>query len=126
MHNLATRPDPESRSAHRVFPTTDKVTTGGDGIDLILSRESGLTRGAVLRLLWKEADPQRKFINELKETGKRPRKRRMRKKRAMITIPRQPKAIVEALVKQLSAEELAAVAQALGEVVHNQVGKRKS
>jgi hypothetical protein len=94
---------------------------GPDAKNLILSRETGLTRGGVLRLAKLKPDEQKKFIQALKESGKRPRKPRGKgRKPDRITLPAQPKALVQALLKQLDAKEIAEVSKALAEAIARQ------
>jgi hypothetical protein len=90
---------------------------GQDAKNLILTRDTGLTRGGVHRLAKLKPEEQKKFIQELKETGKRPRKGRRGKRRQTLTLPSQPKALVQALLKQLGAEEAAEVARGLTEAI---------
>jgi hypothetical protein len=85
--------------------------------NLILSRDAGLTRGGVLRLARLRPEEQKKFIQELKESGKRPRKSQKAKRRQTITLPKQPKALVQALLKQLGAEAATEVVRALAEAM---------
>jgi hypothetical protein len=96
---------------------------GPDARNLILSRETGLTRGGVLRLAKLKPDEQKKFIEELKTSGKRPRKPRRAKRRQMTTLPSQPKALVQALLKQLGAEEVAEVARGLALAIAGAAGQ---
>jgi hypothetical protein len=80
---------------------------GQDARDLILSRDTGLTRSAVLGLAECEPGEQRKFIEELRQRGKRPR--RPRGKGETITLPRPPQALALALLKRLASGEIAEV-----------------
>jgi hypothetical protein len=66
---------------------------GQDTRNLILAREAGLTRGGVLRLAKLKPEKQKKCLQELKESGRRPRKPRKGKRRQTITLPSQPKAL---------------------------------
>jgi hypothetical protein len=97
---------------------------GQDAKNLILARDTGLTRGGVLRLARLKPEDQKKFIQELKETGKRPRKPRKGKRRQTLTLPSQPKALVQALLKQLGAEEAAEVARGLAAAIEASVSKK--
>jgi hypothetical protein len=90
---------------------------GHEARNLVLSRETGLTRGGVLRLAKLKPEDQQKYVATMKETGKRPRKPRKGKRRQTLTLPSQPKALVQALLKQLGAEEVAEVARGLAEAV---------
>lgn len=107
------------RDAH-FAEAVDEITgnCGSDTKNLILSRDTGLTRGGVLRIAKLKPEDQKKFILELKETGKRPRKVRKGKRRQTLTLPSQPKALVQALIKQLAPEEAAEVARGLAEAIH--------
>jgi hypothetical protein len=97
---------------------------GQEAKNLILSRDTGLTRGGVHRLAKLKPEEQKKFIQELKETGKRPRKPRRGKRRQSLTLPSQPKALVQALLKQLGAEEAAEVARGLAAAIEASVSKK--
>jgi len=89
--------------------------------NLILAREAGLTRGSVLRLAKLKPEDQKKYLDTLKETGKRPRKPRKGSKRIeRITLPAQPKAFVQALLKQLDQKEIAEISQSLAEAIERQ------
>jgi hypothetical protein len=70
---------------------------GPDAKNLLLSREPGFTRGGVLRLGRLNPGEQQKFLEELKASGKGSRKpRRKGKGQTTITLPSQPKALVQA------------------------------
>jgi hypothetical protein len=109
------------RDAH-FAEVVDKITNncGSDAKDLILSRDTRLTRGEVLRLAKNKPEQQKYYIRVLKATGKRPRKSRKRKPRQTITIPTQPKALVQSLLKQLGVKELAEVSRTLAEAIARQ------
>jgi hypothetical protein len=89
---------------------------GAEARNLILSRETGLARGGVRRLAALEPEAERKFVEELKATGKAPRQVR-KVGRGTLAVPREPKALVRALLEKLAARELAAVSRALGEAL---------
>ena len=93
---------------------------GLEAKNLILARGTGLTRGGVLRLAKLDPKEQQKFLEELKESGKRPRKTRKRKKRAWLRLPAQPKGLAQALEKQLTPENLAELSKALVAAVAKQ------
>lgn len=94
---------------------------GQDARNLILSRETGLTRGGVLRLSKLKPNEQQKYLESLKETGKRPRKpRKGSKRRERITLPVQPKAFVQSLLKQFDHKEIAEISKALAEAIERQ------
>jgi hypothetical protein len=97
----------------------DKIVEncGPDARNLLLARDTGLTRAKILHLAEAESEEQKGFVQVLKEGGKLPGKARKGKKPARLTIPRRPKALVQALVKALDAKELAAVSKALAEEV---------
>jgi hypothetical protein len=100
---------------------------GQDARNLILSRETGLTRGGVLRLAKLKPEDQKKFLESLKETGKRPRKtRKTGKRRERITLPAEPRALVQALVKELDSAELSELAKALAEAIDRRPRRRRS
>src|SRR5262249_51368673 len=72
---------------------------GAEARNLILARETGLTRGGVIRLSKLNPDEQKSFVRQLKESGKRPRKARKEKTREKtITVPARPKQLVSALL----------------------------
>jgi len=94
---------------------------GQDARNLILSREAGLTRGSILRLAKLKPNEQQKYLESLKETGKRPRKSSKRsKRRERITLPAQPKAFVQSLLKQFDHKEIAEISKALADAVESQ------
>lgn len=103
----------------RFAEAVDEITEncGSDAQNLILSRDTGFTRGGVLRIAKLKPKDQKKFIQELKETGKRPRKARKGKRRHTLTLPRQPQALVQALLKHLTPEEAAEVARDLAKAL---------
>jgi hypothetical protein len=89
----------------------------GESRNLLLARDTGLTRGGVLRLAKQGPEEQKQFLEALKE-GKRPRRKAAKgKRRARLTLPAQPKALVRALVQQLGPKELAEVARGLAEAM---------
>ena len=90
---------------------------GGDARKHILSRESGLTRGNVHRVAKLPPKEQRRYLEELMKTGKRPRRKPTKEGRATILLPREPKALAEKLLKQLGAKGVAAVSKALIEIM---------
>jgi hypothetical protein len=95
---------------------------GPEARNLLLARDTGLTRGGVLRLAKLQPEEQRAFLKQMKEAGRPPRKPRKAKKGSRITLPTQPKALVRALVRQLGAKELAEVSRALSAAVGRQGG----
>jgi hypothetical protein len=98
---------------------------GVEAKNLILARDTGFTRGGVLRLAKLNSKEQQKFLEELKESGKRPRKPQKGKKRDRISLPAQPKALAQALLKRLKPEEVAEVSKALVAAMEKQ-GESKS
>jgi len=82
-----------------------------------------LTRGGVHRLAKLDSKKQQRFLEELKENGKRPRKTRQGKKRARITLPPQPKALAQALLKKLQPPEIAEVYKVLSDALRGEKGK---
>jgi len=83
----------------------------------ILSRESGLTRGNVLRVSKLPAKDQKKYMEELITTGKRPRRQHTRGGKATIVLPREPKALAEKLLKQLGVKGVSEVSKLLSELI---------
>src|SRR5262249_48185324 len=96
---------------------------GPEAKNLILARDTGLTRGGVHRLAKLDSKKQQRFLEELKENGKRPRKTRKGKKRARITLPPQPKALAQALIKKLQPPEIAEVYKVLSDALRGEKGK---
>jgi hypothetical protein len=99
---------------------------GAEARNLLLARETAMTRGGVLRLAKLEPDEQRDFLRTLRESGKRPRRAHKGKRRDKLTLPAQPKALVAGLLKQLGARELAAVYEALGAAIGQQAAQEGS
>src|SRR5262245_6971193 len=110
----------------KVVEAVDKIVEvcGGEARNLLLGRDTGLTRAKVVHLAEAEPQEQKEFVQVLKEGGKLPGKARKGKKPTRLLIPRRPKALVQALLRALDAKELAAVSKALAEAVANQ-GKGK-
>jgi hypothetical protein len=92
---------------------------GSEARNLILSRDSGLTRGGVRRLARLAPEGQRKFLEELRAKGKPPRKARQ-KKASRLSVPTEPKALVRTLLAKLGVEELAEVSRRLMEAVRQE------
>src|SRR5262245_60100932 len=103
----------------KVVEAVDKIVEvcGGEARNLLLARDTRLTRGGVLRLAKQRPEEQKQFLEELKK-GVRPRRKAAKaKKRARLTLPAQPRALVRALVKQLGPKELAEVLKGLTEAM---------
>jgi hypothetical protein len=90
---------------------------GPDVKNLILSRDTGLTQGQVMKLAKMKPAEQKKFIQTLKEEGKSPRRKRKATHRASITLPTERKALVEKLISRLGRDEAAEVAKLLTELL---------
>ncbi len=60
---------------------------------------------------------QKKYIQTLKEQGKVPRRKRQAGERLTITLPAEPKSLVERLVKRLGRETAAEVSRMINEVL---------
>jgi hypothetical protein len=88
---------------------------GEEARNLILSRDAGLTRGRVLLLAGMKPAEQKRFIQALKEEGKPPRRKRQKAKRKSITLPTEPKSLVEKLVEQLGQAGASEVSRLLAE-----------
>ncbi len=88
----------------------------------ILGRDPGLSRGIVLRLAKMKPKEQQKFMEELMEKGKRPRKPVGRKK-ATITLPTEPKSLAEKLFQGLGPKTSSAIMEALAELLKGQKTK---
>lgn len=88
----------------------------------ILARDAGLSRGAVVRLAKMKPKDQEKFIQELLEKGKPPRRSAGRKK-VTITLPREPKTLAQKLFESLGAKGSTEVMEVLGELLKEQKSK---
>jgi len=88
------------------------ATCGQQAKEVILARESVVTRRAVLLMAKMTADLRQQAIEVLIETGKLPRRTR-EGKRATITLPAEPKALAETLIGRLGAE---ACSRIVGEI----------
>jgi len=78
-------------------------TCGHEAKQVILARDSAITRRAVLLLAEMDAEARQRAIEEVIENGKLPRRTRDGK-RATITLPTEPKALAEKLVERLGPE----------------------
>jgi hypothetical protein len=96
---------------------------GAEARNLLLARETAMTRGGILCLARLEPDEQRNFLRTLQESGKRPRRAHKGRRRDKVTLPAQPKALVAGLLKQLGARELSAVYEALGAAIGQQAAQ---
>ena len=107
------------RRDHKFALAVDKIVDncGEDTKNLILSRDTGLSRGGIVRLVKLPAAQQRKFIEDLKASGKPPRKQRKTGKPTTITLSTRPKEFAKTLLKRLSREEAKALAKALAEAL---------
>jgi len=89
---------------------------------VILARDAGLTRGAVVRLAKMKPKDQQKAVQELLEKGKLPR-RSAAKKRSTITLPTEPKSLAEKLFKGLGAKGSSEVLEALTKLLEDREKK---
>lgn len=87
---------------------------GEEAKGLILSRDTGLTQGQVLKLSREKPKEQQKYLQRLKEEGKAPRRKRALGQRVTITLPAEPKPLVEKLVQQLDRDRAREVYKLLG------------
>jgi hypothetical protein len=92
---------------------------GREARNLILSRDSGLTRGGVRRLARLAPEAQRKFLEELRAKGKPPRKARQ-KKGSKMSVPTEAQALVRTLLRKLGIDAIAEVSRGLAEAVEEQ------
>lgn len=90
---------------------------GDEARNLILSRDAGLTRGQVARLAKMKPADQKRFIQTLKEQGKPPRRKHKATQRTSITLPTEPKSLVEKLVERLGREGAAEVSRMLTQLL---------
>jgi hypothetical protein len=79
---------------------------------LILARDSGLTRRQVLALSRRRPAQQRLYLEALR-AGQRPRLERLAAGPATITLPRKPDAFVATLVERLDSNEVRVIARLL-------------
>ncbi len=96
---------------------------GAEARNLILSRNTGLTRGRVMKLAKMTPAEQRKFLQTLKEQGKVPR--RKAGQRLTITLPAEPKSMVERLVKRLGRETAAEVSRMLAQLLKEEMSEEE-
>jgi hypothetical protein len=82
---------------------------------LILSRDQGLRRSQVIRLAKMKPKEQQEFFEELAKTGKPPR-RQGPKKRTTITLPSEPKALVDTLRSKFSPSDLGQIIRLLSAI----------
>lgn len=92
--------------------------------DLLLSRVTDLTRGNILRLSKLKPEEQAAFVKELKSSGVKPRKPRKKgRAKNTITVPVQPKALVDSLLRELKPEAVSEIAKALMAALEKNEGK---
>jgi hypothetical protein len=115
------------RSDGRLAKALDWIVfnCGAEVRNLLLARHMGVTRGTIMRLSKLPAEQQHRFIEELRSGGKRPRKPYTHKQKQTITLPRRPKALVQALLEHLEPADLAEVARALSAALDQQ-GQRST
>ncbi|HEV3024079.1 MAG TPA: hypothetical protein VGX76_16500 [Pirellulales bacterium] len=93
--------------------------------DIILARDSEITRRTVLLLAKMTADLQQQAIEELIENGKLPSGSGEGKK-ATISLPREPKALAEKLINRLGTEACRVVVAQLKKLLRGQKGARNA
>jgi len=94
-------------------------TCGRQAKEIILARDSVVTRRAVLLIAKMTADLRQQAIEALVETGKLPRRTRSGK-RATITLPAEPKALAETLIGRLGAEACSRVVSEIKKLLPRQ------
>jgi hypothetical protein len=99
----------------------DKIAKvcGDKARQAILARDLGLSRGAVRRLAKMKEKDQQKAIQALLESGKLPR-RSASKKKATITLPREPRSLAEKLLHSFGVKGILEVREALARVIKEQ------
>jgi hypothetical protein len=109
----------------RFAQAVDRIVAncGEESKNLVLSRDTGLSRGAVARLARMKPAEQQETLRQLKETGKLPRKQRRKGKRMTITLPTKPKEFAATLVEKLSRQEVEELAKALAAAMDVKKGK---
>lgn len=106
----------DSKFAQAVDEIAENCGPGARNV--LLSRDTGLTRGRVQAVAKLNPAEQKKFIDAVRRTGTAPRKpQKQGKKKKRITIPTQPRALVETLVKQLAEQDLAEVSKGLAAAI---------
>jgi hypothetical protein len=95
------------------------ASCGGEARDLILSRDSGLSRLQVLWLADLGPGEQREYLRALKVDGRPPRGGRPAEP-ASIVLPRDPKSLAEKLLGRLGREDAAEVARLLAECLRRE------
>lgn len=116
----------EAKFAEAVDQIAEKC--GVEAKQLILSRDVNFTRGNVLRLAKLKPAEQKKYLEVIRETGKRPRTKRPKGKRSTITLPTEPQSLAEKLVQYLGNTDAAKVAGSINEAIRKQLhetNKRK-
>ncbi len=92
------------------------VANCGEGSKtLVLSRDTGLSKGQLLRVAAKDPAEQRQYLAELGRSGKRPRRRPGADGGLTITLPRARNPLVDTLIQRLGREEAERVWTRLGE-----------
>jgi hypothetical protein len=93
--------------------------------DVILARDSHITRHMVLLLAKMPADEQQKAIEQLIDGGKLP-SRSGEGNKATISLPREPKALAEKLIDRLGTEACRVVVAQLKKLLRGQKGARNA
>ena len=88
---------------------------GADSRQLILSRDTGLSRGRVTQLAKMKPKEQQELLQELREAGKLSRKRKKGGRRATVTVPTKPKEFGQAVVKKFGHADALELAKAIME-----------
>ncbi len=99
---------------------------GNEAKQGLLSRDTGLTRGQIVRLSRMKPGEQKKYIEELIRTGRRPRKKHTRRTRTTLMLPTEPKALVEKLLEQLDQKQAAAVSRLLHDALEKRSAEKES
>ncbi len=92
---------------------------GEEARNLFLARDTGVTRSCVRLLVERTPKEQQKFMADMKKNdGKVQPTKRKKGQRGNLTMVREPEAIVQALLKNLNAEERAKVVERLQETAN--------
>ena len=99
---------------------------GEEAKKFILSSDARLTRGNITRLAKMPAKEQKKFMEELMKTGKRPTPKKTRTAKSTITLPSESRSFVEKLLRHCGPEKATEIAQALGETLRKLRRQKKA
>jgi len=99
---------------------------GEEAKKFILSHDARMTRGNITRLAKMPAREQKKFMEELMKTGKRPTPKKTRTAKSTITLPSESRSFVEKLLRHCGPEKATEIAQALAETLRKLRRQKKA